>query len=72
MPQEEIAVHISAMELRRHPGRYLDQADYKAESFVIERAGQPKAALIPIADYRRLQAIKQEEVEADKKPVDLI
>lgn len=51
---------ISAMELRSNPGTVLDRVDYKNESLIIERAGKPKAAIIPINQYNELQRIRQE------------
>lgn len=43
---------ISAMELRSNPGSLLDRVDYLKESFIIERAGKPKAVLVPLSLYR--------------------
>lgn len=51
---------ISAMELRSNPGTVLDRVDYRNESFIIERAGKPKAVLIPVYDYQKLLRIKKE------------
>lgn len=50
---------ISAMDFRREPGRVLDRVDYRGESFIIERAGKGKAALVPIADFQQLRLIRQ-------------
>ncbi len=43
---------ISAMDFRANPGTILDRVDYRKESFLIERAGKPKAVLIPISLYQ--------------------
>lgn len=51
---------INAMDLRREVGTLLDRADYRRESFVIERAGKPKAALVPYTEFEQLQRICQE------------
>ena len=51
---------ISAMELRSNPGTVLDRVDYRNESFIIERAGKPKAVLIPVYDYQKLLRIKKD------------
>jgi len=48
------------MDLRRDSGALLDRADYRRESFVIERAGKPKAVLIPFSEFEQLQRIRQE------------
>lgn len=45
---------ISAMDLRREPGTYLDRVDYRNEAFIIKRAGRLKAALISMRQYRQL------------------
>ena len=57
---------ISAMDLRREPGKYLDHVDYKNESFIIERAGKPKAAMIPISIYKQIQRDRLELLEMNK------
>lgn len=51
---------ISAMELRREPGKYLDRVDYRRERFIIERAGRPKAALISVAELEQVEMRKRE------------
>ena len=50
---------ISAMDLRKEPGRFLDRVSYRGESFLIERAGEPKAVLVPVRDYREMKRLKQ-------------
>ena len=40
---------VTALDVRRHFGRLLDEAG-AGERFVIERAGQPIAALVSLAD----------------------
>ena len=56
---------ISAMDLRKEPGRFLDRVSYRGESFLIERAGEPKAVLVPVRDYREMKRLKQ--VSTDQK-----
>jgi prevent-host-death family protein len=51
---------IAAQEARRRFGELLDKADYRRESFLIERAGQAKAAIVPISEYNEMQRMKQE------------
>jgi prevent-host-death family protein len=46
---------ISAMTARRNLGQILEKAFYKGDSFIIERAGKPMAAVIPIEQYRHWQ-----------------
>ncbi len=57
------ATTINAMDLRRESGTLLDRADYRNESFVIERAGKPKAVLVPYSEFEQLQRIRQEARE---------
>jgi prevent-host-death family protein len=40
---------VSALDVRKHFGRLLDEAA-SGERLVIERAGQPIAALVPLSD----------------------
>src|SRR5690606_31657515 len=54
---------INAMDLRRESGALLDRADYRRESFVIERAGKPKAVLVPYSEFEQLERIRQEAAE---------
>jgi prevent-host-death family protein len=54
---------ISMMDLRSQPGTFLDRVFYRNESIVIERAGEPKAVLIPLREYQDLQRRKQEARE---------
>ncbi len=54
---------ISAMDLRSNPGTILDKVDYKQESFIVERAGKPKAVLIPINNYGQYLDLKGQAKE---------
>lgn len=49
---------VPAMELRRRAGELLARIRYAGERFVIERHGEPIAALVSIEDLRRLEAPK--------------
>jgi len=44
---------VSALDVRKHFGQLLDEAA-AGERIVIERAGQPRAALVPLEDLRYL------------------
>jgi prevent-host-death family protein len=46
---------ISAMTVRRNLGQILEEAFYKGDSFIVERAGKPMAAVVPIEQYRQWQ-----------------
>jgi len=67
----------TALDVRRRFGQILDEAA-AGERIVIERAGQPVAALVPLADLdvvdperrraRRLAAIEDIERQARRRP----
>ena len=40
---------INAMEARRNFGQNLEQVYYNGDQFIIERAGKPMAALVPLS-----------------------
>lgn len=51
----------TAIKARKNLGQLLEEAYYRGDEFVIERAGKPMAVLIPIQEFRRWQ----EQREAD-------
>jgi len=51
---------ISALDLRAKVGQYLDEAA-AGERIVVERAGQPLCALVPLADVERFDPAKRRE-----------
>jgi prevent-host-death family protein len=62
---------VSALEMRQHFGELLDEAA-AGEHIVIERAGQPRAVVIPLDDYREIDpdaqlARKKEALEDIKR-----
>jgi prevent-host-death family protein len=58
--QNANATTITAMDLRRQPGRWLDRVYYRNESFLVQRAGKPKAMLVPLREYQEIQRRKTE------------
>jgi prevent-host-death family protein len=44
---------VSALDVRKHFGQLLDEAA-AGERIIIERAGQPRAALVPLKDLREV------------------
>ncbi|HID03323.1 MAG TPA: type II toxin-antitoxin system Phd/YefM family antitoxin [Desulfobacterales bacterium] len=56
--------NITAMYARKNFGRLLDKTSLLGESYVIERAGRPMAALVSVDRLEELQAggIEMEEV----------
>lgn len=71
---------VSALDVRKRFGAILDEAA-DGERIVIERAGQPVAALVPLRDLyevapetrrrRRLEAIDEIQRLAREDPVDI-
>ncbi|MGH2407381.1 MAG: type II toxin-antitoxin system Phd/YefM family antitoxin [Candidatus Limnocylindrales bacterium] len=53
---------MTALDVRKHFGQLLDEAG-RGERIVIERAGQPIAALVPLSD---LAAVDPEEKRAQR------
>jgi prevent-host-death family protein len=51
---------VSALDVRRRFGQLLDEAA-AGERLVIERAGQPIAALVPLSDLARLDPERQRQ-----------
>jgi prevent-host-death family protein len=44
---------ISAMTARKQFGQLLEESFYRGDTFVVERAGKPMAALVPIEQYQQ-------------------
>ena len=51
---------ISAMQLRASIGDVLNRIQYRGERVVVERKGEPVAAIIGVADLRRLETLEAE------------
>ena len=51
---------ISALDLRAKVGQYLDEAA-AGERIVVERAGQPLCALVPLADIEPFDPLRRRE-----------
>lgn len=59
-----MSVSISAMKLRTSIGDVLNRIEYRRERVLVERKGEPVAAIIGVEDLRRLEALEAErEVE---------
>jgi prevent-host-death family protein len=56
---------VAALEVRRRFGQILDEAA-AGEQIVIERAGRPVAALVPLSDFERVatDALVQAQLDA--------
>ncbi len=46
---------INAVAARQRMGQLLEEAYYRGNVFIIERAGRPMAAVVPIEQYRQWQ-----------------
>ncbi len=51
---------INAVAARRRLGQLLEETFYRGDVFIIERAGRPMAAMIPIERYRQWQQRREE------------
>lgn len=51
---------ISASELRAQIKRVINEVSYGQTEYIVEKFGEPTAAIINIEDYRLLQEIKQQ------------
>lgn len=54
---------LPAFEARRQFGRLLDDVAQKGDRIVIERHGREIAAVVPIAEYRRMERERLEAME---------
>ncbi len=54
---------VPAMDLRRRAGELLSRIRYAGERFIIEKNGEPVAALIGIEDLRRLETLEKQNQE---------
>ena len=46
---------ISAMKIRQNLGQVMNEVALRGDDYVIERAGKPMVAIIPMEKYRKLQ-----------------
>lgn len=51
---------INAVAARQNLGQMLEEAYYQGNSFIIERASRPMAAVIPIEQYRQWQMRREQ------------
>lgn len=55
---------ISALKARQNLGQVMNEAALKGDDYIIERAGKPLVAVIPIEKYQSLQQEIEEFFEA--------
>ena len=53
---------VGAWEARRKFGQILEEAFYKKDAFVVERAGRPMAAIVSVEDYYKWQRLAKERI----------
>jgi prevent-host-death family protein len=58
---------ISALKARQNLGQVMNEVALKGDDYIIERAGKPLVAVIPIEKYQSLQQEIQEFLEALSK-----
>ena len=72
-----MAKTVSAIEARKGLGRLLEEVYYRGDQFVIERAGRPMAAVVPLWQLEEWQKRQEQffgaidEVRERNKDVDL-
>jgi prevent-host-death family protein len=52
---------ISTTDLRTHIKRVLNEVGYGQAQYVVEKFGEPTAAIISLEDFRLLQAAKRQQ-----------
>ena len=50
---------ISAVQARGKLGQILEEVYYRGDQYIIERAGKPMAAVVPIEQYERLERARE-------------
>jgi prevent-host-death family protein len=51
---------ISAIKVRQNLGQVMNEVALKEDEYIVERAGKPLVAIIPIEQYQRLQGEREE------------
>lgn len=51
---------VSAMQVRKNLGQLLEEAYYRGDTFIIQRATKPMAALVPIEQYEQWQLRREQ------------
>jgi prevent-host-death family protein len=58
---------ISAMKARQNLGQLLNEVSIRGDSYIIERAGKPLAALVDMERFQQLQEDRSSALQALKK-----
>lgn len=51
---------ISAIKVRQNLGQVMNEVALKEDEYIVERAGKPLIAIIPIEEYKRMKKEKDE------------
>ena len=57
--QDEMAKHISAMEIRKRFGEIMNAVSLRGDEYIVERDGKPMVAVVPIWKLRQLEEKKE-------------
>ena len=63
---------ITAIKARQNLGQLMNEVAIKEDDYIIERAGKPLVAVIPIEKYKRFEGEEQQAREQFFKMVDQI
>jgi len=55
---------ISSSDLRAHIKRVLNEVGYSRTQYVVEKFGEPTAAIISMEDFRLLQSARQQQASS--------
>ena len=60
----EVLKKISAMKARQNLGQLLNEVSIRGDSYIIERAGKPLAALVDMERFQQLQEDRDAALQA--------
>jgi prevent-host-death family protein len=55
---------ISAMKVRQSLGQVMNEVSLRGDDYIVERAGKPLVAIIPMEKYQRLQKDREGALQA--------
>ena len=55
---------ISAMKVRQSLGQVMNEVALRGDDYIVERAGKPLVAIIPMEKYERLQKDREAALQA--------
>jgi prevent-host-death family protein len=60
---------ISSSDLRAHIKRVLNEVGYGQAQYIVEKFGEPTAAIVSLDDFRLLQAARQQQATASLREI---